>query len=251
MPPSNQSLKSSASTKGAVPVLFDVVGTETLPESIARRIREAILAGKLPPGSRIREITVSEQMGVSRGPVREAFRMLEEQGLITSSRYRGSRVATLSATEAEEIYTLRAQLEAYALELAAKRFTDAHIAGKQAAVDGMRAGAARQDYLVASKSDLKFHSVIWEASGHGLLRSILHNLRTKIELLLAYDHRLVENRAQVLQDHQIIIDQLGAGNVTQAVELLRGNILKAGTLIVARLRGTEVVSESPSQPSAR
>jgi len=98
---------------------------------------------------------------------------------------------------------------------------------------------------------LKFHSVIWEASGHGLLRSILHNLRTKIELLLAYDHRLVENRAQVLQDHQIIIDQLGAGNVTQAVELLRGNILKAGTLIVARLRGTEVVSESPSQPSAR
>jgi DNA-binding GntR family transcriptional regulator len=84
--------------------------TQSLPEQIAARLSERILAGNYPPGQRIMEQAVSAEFGVSRGPVREALRLLERDGLVTILPRRGAQVTTLSIEEVREIFDIRASL---------------------------------------------------------------------------------------------------------------------------------------------
>ena len=88
------------------------------PRALSRRIvdqlKRVIIAGELRPGDRVLETELAEQLGVSRGPVREAFRQLEQEGLLVSYPHRGTFVATVPEDEIEEVYALRAHLEAHA-----------------------------------------------------------------------------------------------------------------------------------------
>ena len=84
--------------------------TQSLPEQIAARLSERIVAGNYPPGQRIMEQAVSAEFGVSRGPVREALRLLERDGLVTILPRRGAQVTTLSIEEVREIFDIRASL---------------------------------------------------------------------------------------------------------------------------------------------
>jgi DNA-binding GntR family transcriptional regulator len=84
--------------------------TQSLPEQIAARLSERIVAGNYPPGQRIMEQAVSAEFGVSRGPVREALRLLERDGLVTILPRRGAQVTLLSTGEVREIFDIRAAL---------------------------------------------------------------------------------------------------------------------------------------------
>src|SRR5919199_1243198 len=88
------------------------------PRALSRRIvdqlKRVIIAGELRPGDRVLETDLAEQLGVSRGPVREAFRQLEQEGLLVSYPHRGTFVASVPEDEIEEVYALRAQIEVYA-----------------------------------------------------------------------------------------------------------------------------------------
>src|SRR3954469_14550899 len=85
-----------------------------LSDRLVDPLKRVIIAGELRPGDRVLETDLAEQLGVSRGPVREAFRELEQEGLLISYPHRGTFVATLPEDEIEEVYALRAHLEGYA-----------------------------------------------------------------------------------------------------------------------------------------
>lgn len=220
--------------------LFHALETESLPQSISHQISEAVLDGQLPPGTRLTEMQLARQMGVSRGPVREALRMLEQQGLVTSSPYKGWRVTELDPTDIEEIYTLRTVLECFALRRAARHMNPDDLNVLQGVVDEMAAAANAHDSWQASLKDLEFHTLIWELSGHRLLLETLSAIRNKIQMLLAYDMRLHEDLQPVIGDHQEIIDRLKNEDAKGAVESLQTNLLKAQRVVLEKLRTAEV-----------
>src|SRR5947199_9428374 len=91
------------------------------------QVRAAIVENRYPPGQRLGEQRIAEELGLSRTPVREALRMLEAEGLVVSERNRGAMVRPLSATEVIDLYGLRIRLESYAAEVATERATEAEL----------------------------------------------------------------------------------------------------------------------------
>ena len=96
----------------------------TMSEIVVARVRDDILSGKLRPGVRLDQVNLTEELGVSLSPLREAFRRLEAQGYITIVPHRGAYVAEFSQEELEDIYLVRRNLEGLAAELAMDRLTD-------------------------------------------------------------------------------------------------------------------------------
>lgn len=117
----------------------------SVPEQIADRICAAILAGDYQPGERIPEIKLADSFGVSRGPVREALRLLESEGLITVSPRRGARVTALSLAEVEQLFDIRGVLSSLAARRAAETITPAEIAALQGMAAEIRSSVERND----------------------------------------------------------------------------------------------------------
>src|SRR5216683_3073383 len=122
-------------------------------------IREAILDGRLEPGSRLKEEELARELGISRTPVREALLILQAEGLVDAAPNRGAVVRSHDADDLEDLYQLRALLEGYAARRAAANISEA-------AVAGLRASCERFESLIESdvqelvKENLLFHNVI-------------------------------------------------------------------------------------------
>src|SRR5437879_5999382 len=93
------------------------------------QVRAAIVENRYPPGHRLIEQRIAEELGLSRTPVREALRMLQAEGLVVSERNRGAMVRPLSETEVVDLYGLRIRLESYAVEVASERATASELGG--------------------------------------------------------------------------------------------------------------------------
>jgi DNA-binding GntR family transcriptional regulator len=127
-------------------------------------LRAAILDGQLAPGRRLKEIPLAEQLGISRGPIREALRLLERDGLIELIPNRGAVVPEVKALDVLEVYALRASLGSLALQ---KSLLEDRIpeAGLEHALAQLRAATAKGDARRAADADLAYQSTIIAASG--------------------------------------------------------------------------------------
>jgi DNA-binding GntR family transcriptional regulator len=134
------------------------------------KVRAAIVESRYPPGHRLVEQRIAEELGLSRTPVREALRMLEAEGLVVSERNRGAMVRPLSQTEVEDLYGLRIRLEAYAVELATERATEEELGELADAADAF--GRAT-DVAELHEANRRFHDGILRAARHHRLSSML------------------------------------------------------------------------------
>ena len=107
-------------------------------ERVVDALRDAIIAGRLKPGERVRERELVALLGVSRSPLREAIRILETEGLITSLAYRGARVSDLSAADLRDMLDVRIMLECFAARLAIERLDDASLQAMEEQVNRAR-----------------------------------------------------------------------------------------------------------------
>ena len=133
---------------------------------VVEALRSAIVTGRFEPGERLIETTLSEELGTSRGPVREALRQLENEGLVTSFPYRGAVVVGVSDEEVQEVLIpIRLTLERYSFSHALERMTDADFAelGKQIWVMEQAAKAGDLERIV--EADLRFHEIVISSSG--------------------------------------------------------------------------------------
>jgi DNA-binding GntR family transcriptional regulator len=136
---------------------------EPLVESIARDLREQILAGKLAPGRRISQLSIAEHYGVSRLPVREALRALSSQGLVVLEPARGARVAALDGSDLREVYLMRERLEPLAMSLAVTHVTETDIGHAENLLKKMEeVGAGEEEWL---HLDRQFHTMWYEHAG--------------------------------------------------------------------------------------
>ena len=151
---------------GAATVPF---ARSNLREQIKDVILQRIVEGSYPPGSRIVETRVAQELGVSQGPVREALRDLEQLGCVVHEPYRGCSVRAFSVDELLEAFPVRAALEALAARLAAERVGDAELAELEQLLERMRVAARRGDAHDQSQANASFHATIVRAARNGTL----------------------------------------------------------------------------------
>ena len=140
-----------------------------LREQIKDVLLQRIVEGSYPPGSRIVETRVAQELGVSQGPVREALRDLEQLGCVVHEPYRGCSVRAFSVDELLDAFPVRAALEALAARLAAERITDAELDALDELLDRMRLAARRGDAHDQSQANAAFHATIVRAARNATL----------------------------------------------------------------------------------
>ena len=182
-------------------------GTKTGPrgQQVMETLRTAIISGRFEPGDRLIESALSTELGTSRGPVREALRQLESEGLVMSFPYRGAVVLGVSDEEVQEVLIpIRLTLESYSFARALDKLTDDDFAelGKQIWV--MEHAGKANDLIKLVEADLKFHEIVMSASGQ---QHSLQIWRTIWPRIRAYFYRYERSRnfEQTVEEHRVLL----------------------------------------------
>ena len=182
-----------------------------------------IMRGVLLPGEKLLDKELAESLGVSRTPVREALRRLEDKGHIEASASRWTRVANISISEAEMIYPIIGALEELAVSLAMSRLTDKDFVEMEQANADLKAAIQAKDPDKSLGADARFHNVIIKKSENHYLVNILDDLKIRHRRMeIVYFKRRVSALNSV-NEHKQIIEALKSKNLDQAVELIRLN----------------------------
>ncbi|MBG9388935.1 phosphonate utilization associated transcriptional regulator [Caenimonas sp. DR4.4] len=156
--------------------------SSSLTSVVQQEIERAILQGEYAPGSKLIEATLAVKMGVSRGPVREAFRMLEEAGLVRTEKNRGVFVRDIPIDEAVEIFDLRAAMDELVGRRLAEHITPAQLKELKGLVDAMEKAVKAEDAYNYHLLNLKFHDRLVEMTGNGKLTAIYRKLIKELSL---------------------------------------------------------------------
>jgi DNA-binding GntR family transcriptional regulator len=203
-------------------------GYKTIGQMVYAVLREALLSGAFAPGEWLRQESLATAIGVSRIPVRTALLQLESEGLVTFHPHRGARVRTLSPAQINEIYRLRALLEAHALRLSMSRMAPRRLAILRSLaeqLDGQPEGAEFLDVRV------HFYNEVYDAENNPLLVEMIHELRRHVgRYLLSF--RLVHHQHS---KHVDLIEHLAAGDLAGAEMWLYSHLdgVRAGILELA------------------
>jgi DNA-binding GntR family transcriptional regulator len=220
------------------------LSTQSLRELVYGALLDAMVNGELKPGDRVRDQEIAQQLGVSRTPVREALRQLEDQGLIRT--FRGSRteVAPIDEKTATQAVVVTAGLFAFAARLGVPRLTDVEIVEMEAADRDYQRAKRGRDLLEAIEADYRFHMVLVRASGNAELERMISSLLPKIRLL---DYRYV-SRVDVqhsARQHRAIIAACRRGDALETARLVEANLLPEGNPLTADVLRVVADPEDP------
>lgn len=201
-------------------------------DGIREQLIEDILSGRLPPGSRIVETRLAQQLGVSQAPVREALRDLALLGFVVSSPFRGTQVRHISPEELLEIYPIRAALEGVAARAAATRIDDASLIRLEELITTMREAAARNDQPAQVIADADFHHTIITAAGNRMLEHVWQTMRLSVTTCVTHSvtHRSLH---EIAERHVAVLNALKAHDPVLAEAEIRRHIEEPGEWIRA------------------
>lgn len=204
----------------------------TRPQSARKRVygvlREGVFAGRIPPGSSLSEARVAEYLGVSRTPVREAFHLLEREGLLESVPRVGYRVHVITLAEIAELCEIRAANESLAVRWATERMTDEHLRSLQA--NAMQ----QEEELAAGRTgalpdlDASFHDILVRASGSPRLQELCQDLRRHMLLFRVGSLYRVETALIAVEGHKQILASLWKRDAEGAVLAVCRHLSDAG-----------------------
>jgi DNA-binding GntR family transcriptional regulator len=220
------------------------VERESIATQVYETLKQSIVQGTLPSGTHLIETTIAKQMGTSRGPVREALRQLEADGVVEVRANVGTFVRALSMEEIQELYTVRSVLEGYAASLAAERATPADIERLQESVEAAIRAAQQGDLRKTATVDFDLHRTIWEIARHRILFDLLSLLEVRIRMFISLQAPLFKKLMDSIQDHRLIVKAIGDGDAETAGELVRTHIMEAGLLIVEHMEEQEDTEQS-------
>jgi DNA-binding GntR family transcriptional regulator len=229
------------------PMAFAPFVQRSLFSQVHETLQRAIVTGKLQPGHRVNEAGLARQMGISRAPVREAIRWLQQDGLLISIPRRGTVVAALSPSAIEEVYTLRADLEARAIQRATTRVTAEDLIELDRLILTMQAAGAEGDMTALLDADIEFHRTLVKAAGWSHLERMWESLHPRTLTLYTMQH-LVQWSAQMHADrHLPVLDAVRKGDPAVAAAAIRHHILEVGAEIMRLSQGMEGAGPSSAQ----
>jgi phosphonate utilization transcriptional regulator len=202
-------------TGGAIVLPYPTIAllrSASLATAAQQEIERLILDGELPPGAKLTEATLSERLGVSRGPIREAFRRLEEAGLVRQEKNRGVFVRDIALEEAAEIFDLRAAMDELAGRRLAQTLSAEQLRALRGIVERMEQAARADDADAYHLLNLEFHDQVVEYAGNRKMSSIYRKLVK--ELALARRRNLSDEQAlpHSAAEHRQIVKAIASGD---------------------------------------
>lgn len=201
-------------------------------DEVYESLREWIVYGNLEPGEKLKDKELATQLGVSRTPVREALRKLEDEGLVETAANRWTRVVPVTTEDAERIYPIIQKLEELALNFAFPKITVQHIQSMQNANNQLKAALLSNDSQAAMSADELFHQIFIDVANNTELSTILQQIKTKykrIEFAYFSDANLL---LASFEEHQMLIAALKTKNFEAGNLALASNWLAS----IERLR---------------
>lgn len=193
-----------------------------LGQHVLDHLRRLIILGQLPAGTHLVEARLSAKFDVSRGPVRDALRQLEIEGLVQSRR-RGVFVMGLTSEDIEELYSLRQLIEAEAVSLCIARGTgDSPVL--KAALDQMQRAADEGDTEAFAEADLNFHTALYEASRHRRLSALWQQYRPTFATMLSLTNAEDRDLHPTFDDHAELLERITSADAEAALPQLREHI---------------------------
>ena len=196
----------------------------TLWQRVYDHLRKEILEGRLEPGAELIEVALAEQLGVSRGPLREAIGRLAAEGLVTVSPRRGAVVRSLSKEEFLELYQVREALERMAVQLAVPRLTAEQFEELASLNEEMEAHAAGNEVESFFEANLAFHARLLEASGNKKLEELYRQLLDQLGRYRLRSLTLRGNLKRSVSEHKAILRAASRGDAERAAQLTAEHI---------------------------
>lgn len=194
------------------PVGLTALADTDLVGQVARVLTQAVVNGQLAPGAKVVEAGIARELGISRAPVREAARLLEQQGLLVSHPRRGFFVRKLEAGDIDEIYDLRVCVECHAALLAAKNLTPTNRDALRRQIDVLHQTADLEDHARQVEEDYRFHRMIVEMAGSKRLLKVFDDLASEMRMVIGLIGRLYDDPHRIAQTHEALLDVLEQGD---------------------------------------
>jgi len=235
------------------PLGLGLASRRVLSDVVTDDLRDAIISHDLEPGRRIAEDELALQMGVSRGPIREALMRLDREGLVTIERHKGARVASWNDTDIQEIYSMRSALEVLAIEWACKNATSVDIKVMEEVLDSYNKLTDKQRTpREVSRLDLEFHTALFASAHHDRLFKTWEVLRSQIHAFLVYTWSQDGKINKVFlpkwgPDHQIFVEVIKKKQVERA----KGVVLEHVERGLARVSTHFVEEPKPKKKAAK
>jgi DNA-binding GntR family transcriptional regulator len=179
-------------------------------EEVFNRLRQAILTGELQPGTRLVERELASQLGVSRTPVREAFRKLELEGLVAQNGRRTLVVTHFSHRDVQEIFQIRAALEGLAAEMASRNAQPRHLVRFAHLLEEMRRAVASRDMRALGRLNDRFNEVLYDAAGSQRLSQLLGTLRESVSRFTRMSYDVPGRGVEAMAEHEAIVAAIRA-----------------------------------------
>jgi DNA-binding GntR family transcriptional regulator len=229
---------------------------DTLTAAVAKHIRDAIVRGEYAPGSALPEVRLAEQLGTSRGTVREALRELDELGLVDIVPHRGSFVSAVTKAKARDLYELRSVLEGFAVRVAIERghLLPAMRPAYDQLLDGMVSAGATEDPMAMIEAERSLHRAIWSRCDNRLLLDHLAQVQVQTRRLLLYNKAFTADPASEVRTHRALLDDVLSGDPLRAETAVRAHVRESAALVLARLPDPDADASSgrdADQPAAR
>lgn len=204
-------------------------------------LREAIAKGDISEGQVLRQDHIARMFNISRIPVREALTRLEEQGLVSTQRYRGAVVTTLSIAEIREVFEFRALLEPEILRYSIERLSPEAL---ERAKEFAHAFATEPESSRWGDLNRRFHYSLYEPAGRPYYLQTISTALDRVDRYLRAQLVLTDGMARARREHQGILDACIAGDSEMAMRLTREHILGAADSLVAFLIRTRAQESS-------
>ncbi|WP_344870187.1 GntR family transcriptional regulator [Gordonia hankookensis] len=193
---------------------------ESTPAIIARKLHDAIASGNFPPGSQLTESGLAADLGVSRGPLREAMQRLTAEGLLVSHRNRGLFVVSMEEDDIRDMYVARTAIERAAIE-------QVIVSGDQAAIDDLNAAVSRMRGFIddpnsaeMAEADMEFHQILVEHAHSQRLSRLHETILVETRMCLRAMRGTYSSGKERIDEHQALVDAIASGDATAADTLM-------------------------------
>ena len=214
-----------------------------LSEDIAESIKAAIIKGKFKPGEKISEGELAESMGISRTPLREAFRKLENEGFIEIIPRKGAVVTEIDAQEVYDLYEIKSTLEGLAARLAAVNMQDKDLEKLENVNEELKELIDQNDLEAFYKAHTRFHEGFVKLSGNRRLNQIISNLNDHFKRFGIVSLTLPGQYESAIKQHEEIIQAFRKGNEKLVEERVKNNVMTGGKVLIDHLVAVEASEE--------
>jgi len=207
----------------------------SLRERIVEFIKDSVVSGRLKPGERVPEQEIADNLGISRTPIREAFRQLESEGFITVTPRKGAVVSPITDKDVREFYEIKSLLEGFAARRACAKLNVKDIKKLEGLNAQMERAADRGDVKAFFKLDSQFHDQFLEACGNVKLLALIHHLVKQFERFRITAMSLPGRMKDSVKQHRGILDAFSKGDAELVERLVRANAERGRDMLVEEI----------------